>query len=96
MFVVPLLIESGTWSERVDRVAVIDCPEALQVQRVMARNGLAEAQVRAIMAAQATRAQRLAAADDVIENDAGIALLAPQVDRLHAFYVDNAARMTIM
>jgi dephospho-CoA kinase len=96
IFVVPLLVESGTWCERVSRVLVIDCPEALQIQRVMARNGLPEAQVRAIMAAQATREQRLAAADDVILNDDGIELLAPQIERLHTFYLDNAARMTIM
>jgi dephospho-CoA kinase len=96
MFVVPLLVESGSWSERLHRIAVIDCPEQLQVQRVMARSRLPEAQVRAIMAAQATRQQRLAAADDVILNDDGIDLLAPQVDRLHAFYVGNAARIEIM
>jgi dephospho-CoA kinase len=96
IFVVPLLVESGNWSERVSRIAVIDCPEELQVRRVMARSHLPEAQVRAIMSAQATRQQRLAAANDVILNDDGIELLAPQVDRLHAFYLDNAARMTIM
>jgi dephospho-CoA kinase len=60
IFVVPLLIESGTWRERVTRVLAIDCPEEVQVARVMARNGLLEAQVRAIMAAQVTRAQRQA------------------------------------
>ncbi|MGZ5201435.1 MAG: dephospho-CoA kinase [Telluria sp.] len=96
IFVVPLLVESGTWSERVNRVLVIDCPEALQIQRVMSRNGLPEAQVRAIMAAQATRQQRLDAADDVIVNDDGIELLAPQVERMHTFYLDNATRMAIM
>jgi dephospho-CoA kinase len=96
VFVVPLLIESGTWSERVSRVLVIDCPEELQVQRVMARSNLPEAQVKAIMAAQASREQRLAAADDVILNDNGLDLLAPQVERLHAFYMDNAAKMSIM
>jgi dephospho-CoA kinase len=96
IFVVPLLVESGSWSERVDRVLVIDCPEELQIQRVMARNSLPEAQVRAIMAAQATREQRLAAADDVILNDDGMDLLAPQVERMHTFYLDNAARMAIM
>ena len=96
MFVVPLLIESGSWSERVSRVLVIDCPEELQVQRVMARSNLPEAQVKAIMAAQATREQRLAAADDVVLNDDGLDLLAPQVERLHAFYMDNADRMSIM
>ena len=93
IFVVPLLIESGTWAERVTRVLAIDCSEATQVARVMARNGLSEAQVRAIMAAQASRAERLAAADDVILNDDGIEALAPQVERLHAFYLAEAARM---
>jgi dephospho-CoA kinase len=93
MFVVPLLIESGTWRERVARVLAIDCPEEVQVARVMARNGLPESQVRAIMAAQVTRAQRQAAADDIILNDDGLEALEPQVERLHAFYLDEAARL---
>jgi dephospho-CoA kinase len=86
IFVVPLLVESGKWKERVSRVLVVDCPEALQISRVLARNRLPAAQVRAIMAAQATRQARLAAADDVIVNDGGIAQLTPQVERLHALY----------
>jgi dephospho-CoA kinase len=93
IFVVPLLIESGTWRERVSRILAIDCPEATQVARVMARNKLPESQVRAIMAAQVTRAQRLAAADDVILNDDGLEALRPQVERLHAFYMDEAVRI---
>jgi dephospho-CoA kinase len=93
IFVVPLLIESGTWVERVTRVLAIDCSEETQVARVMARNQLSEPQVRAIMAAQVTRAERLAKADDVILNDDGIEALAPQVERLHAFYLAQAARM---
>ncbi|MET0980515.1 MAG: dephospho-CoA kinase [Telluria sp.] len=93
IFVVPLLIESGTWAGRVTRVLAIDCSEETQVARVMARNKLSEPQVRAIMAAQVTRAERLAAADDVILNDDGIEALAPQVERLHAFYLAEAARM---
>ena len=93
IFVVPLLIESGTWRERVARILAIDCPEEMQVARVMARNGLPESQVRAIMAAQVTRAQRLEAADDVILNDDGLDALRPQVERLHAFYLDEAARL---
>jgi dephospho-CoA kinase len=87
IFVVPLLIESGNWRQRVKRVLAIDCAEATQVARVMARNGLSEEQVKAIMAAQATRAQRLAAADDVIDNDDGVAALLPQVERLHRIYL---------
>lgn len=87
IFVVPLLIESGTWRERVTRVLAIDCPEEVQVARVMARNGLDEAQVRAIMAAQVTREQRRAAADDIIVNDDGLDALVPQVSSLHAMYL---------
>lgn len=90
IFVVPLLIESGTWRERVTRVLAIDCPEHVQVARVMARNGLPEAQVRAIMAAQVTRAQRRAAADDIILNDDGLETLRPQVEALHALYLSHS------
>ena len=93
IFVVPLLIESGTWRERVTRILAIDCSEATQVARVMARNNLSESQVRAIMAAQVTREQRLAGADDVVLNDDGIDALRPQVERLHAFYLLEAARL---
>jgi dephospho-CoA kinase len=93
MYVVPLLIESGSWRGRVGRVLAIDCPEAMQVARVKARSGLDDAQVRAIMAAQVTRAQRLAGADDVIVNDDGLEALGPQVTRLHAFYLAEAASM---
>lgn len=86
IFAVPLLVESGSWKNRVSRILVVDCPEQLQVSRVVKRNQLPEAQVRAIMATQATRKERLAAADDVIINDKDIAALTPQVDRLHALY----------
>jgi dephospho-CoA kinase len=89
---VPLLVESGTYRERCDRVLVVDCPESLQISRVMARNGLAEADVRAILATQATRAQRLAAADDVVANDAGLAALEEQITGLHRRYLDLAAQ----
>ncbi|QOY96541.1 dephospho-CoA kinase [Massilia sp. UMI-21] len=90
IFVVPLLIESGSWRDRVTRVLAIDCPEDVQIARVMARNGLAEAQVRAIMAAQVTREQRRAAADDIILNDDGLDALRPQVERLHAMYLSQS------
>lgn len=69
VFVVPLLVESGRWRDRVDRICVVDCDEATQVRRVQRRSGLAPDMVARIMAAQATRAQRLAVADDVILND---------------------------
>ena len=94
IYVVPLLIESGTWRARVARVLAIDCPEEVQVARVMARNGLTEEQVRAIMANQVTRAQRLAAADDVITNDGQLDTLRPQITRIHAQYLAFAERLS--
>jgi dephospho-CoA kinase len=87
IYVVPLLIESGSWRERVSRILAVDCPENVQISRVMARNGLQEAQVKAIMAAQVSRQARLAAADDVVLNDDGLGALAPQVERLHRNYL---------
>ncbi len=84
---VPLLVESGTYRDRCQRILVVDCPEELQIARVIARNGLAAEAVRAIMAAQATRAERLAAADDVVVNDGGFAALETQVDALHRKYL---------
>jgi dephospho-CoA kinase len=92
IFVVPLLVESKNWRQRVDRVLVIDCPEEIQVARVMERNGLPEAQVRAIMAAQVPRAVRLAAADDVLDNAGASGALREKVQQLHALYCALAAR----
>jgi dephospho-CoA kinase len=69
VFDIPLLVESGRWRERVDRVLVVDCSPETQVERVIARSGLRPEEVRAIIAAQASRGQRLAAADYVICND---------------------------
>ncbi|MFN3987922.1 MAG: dephospho-CoA kinase [Rhodocyclaceae bacterium] len=88
---VPLLIESGDYRTRVARICVVDCPEALQITRVMSRNQMDEAQVRAILAAQASREQRLAAADDIIDNAGDLAHLEAQVDRLHRHYLALAA-----
>ena len=68
VFDIPLLVESGRWRAQVDRVLVVDCELATQVARVVARSGLAPAEVEAIIAAQAPRALRLAAADLVICN----------------------------
>jgi dephospho-CoA kinase len=69
VFDIPLLVESGRWRQQVDKVVVVDCAPQTQVARVVARSGLAPEAVRAIMAAQATREQRLAAADIVICNE---------------------------
>jgi dephospho-CoA kinase len=93
LLVVPLLVETGGWRDKVARVLAIDCPEPTQVERVMARNGLPEEQVRRIMAAQASRAARLAQADDVIDNSGPPELLAPQIARLHPFYLAFSQRM---
>ena len=84
---VPLLVESGNYRQRCQRILVVDCPEDRQMERVMARNGMSEAEVRAIMAAQATRAQRLAVADDVVCNDGDLEKLDDQVVKLHAKYL---------
>ncbi len=86
LVVIPLLVETGHYRELLDRVLVIDCPEALQRERTMARSGLSAEEVSAIMAAQADRATRLAAADDVIVNDAGVDALREHVLRLDLKY----------
>jgi len=88
--VVPLLIESPGYRERVARVLVIDCPEALQLERVRSRSGLAPDAVRAIIHSQAPRAERLAAADDVIDNSGTLAALHKQIARLHRRYLELA------
>lgn len=90
LLVVPLLVESGRHKERCQRLVVVDCPEETQIARVMARNGMTRAEVKRIMATQATRAQRLAAADDVIDNSGTPAMLAPQVAVLHDKYLELA------
>jgi dephospho-CoA kinase len=69
VFDIPLLVESGRWRRQVDRVLVVDCEPETQVARVTARSGLSADEVRAIIAAQAPRALRLAAADLVICNE---------------------------
>jgi len=83
---VPLLVESGAAQGRFDRVLVVDCPPAVQVERVMRRSGLAQEQVEAILAAQASREARLAAADDVVDNGGDPAALAPQLAQVHRRY----------
>ena len=91
ILMVPLLIESRDYRTRCQRILVVDCPEELQLARVMARSGLDAAQVRAIMATQVGRAARLAAADDVIDNSQDPAHLRRQVEALHARYLQLAA-----
>ena len=83
VFVVPLLLESSEWFQFIDHVVVADCSEAIQIQRVMERNGLTRQEVESILQAQATRAERLAQADTVIENMGSLEDLAEQVRLLH-------------
>lgn len=90
LLVVPLLIESGAYRGRVNRILVVDCDEAQQVARVVARSGLSEEEVRGIMTTQATRAERLAAADDVVTNAGSRDELQAQVLTLHKRYFELA------
>lgn len=90
MVVVPLLYETRGYAGRVARVLVVDCPEALQLERTAARSGLAPGEVRAIMAAQWPRWRRLQMADDVVWNGGEAAALGPQCERLHRRYAASA------
>jgi dephospho-CoA kinase len=84
--VIPLLVENHA-AARVDRILVVDCPEALQLQRLRERDGSSEAEARQLLAAQAPREARLALADDVITNDGAPAALGPQILALHRKYL---------
>lgn len=90
LLVIPLLLETGQWS-LVDRVLVVDCPERLQMERVQARSGLPQAQIARIMGSQAPRAERLAKADDIIDNQGAPETLQAQVEQLHRCYLALAA-----
>ena len=87
LLAVPLLSATGGYRERMDRVLVVDCTSERQIARVMQRSGLSLEQVMAIIAVQPLREQRLAMADDVIDNDGEAFVLAPQVERLHQQYL---------
>lgn len=95
VLVIPLLVESGQARSRGGRTLVVDCPEPLQVERVMSRNGLKADEVKAIMKAQASRTARLAVADDVILNDRGLEELREQVAALHVKYSSLADKIRI-
>jgi dephospho-CoA kinase len=94
VLVIPLLVESGVDRSRTARVVVVDCPEATQIERVMRRSALPEAEVRSILAAQASREQRLAQADDVIDNSGPPEALHGQVSRLNEKYLTLARSST--
>ena len=91
LLVVPLLIESAGYRERVGRVLVVDCPEAIQITRVRQRSGLPEEEIRRIVASQVQREKRLAAADDMIDNSGPISALQQHVLKLHETYLKLAA-----
>jgi dephospho-CoA kinase len=90
VLVIPLLAEGGR-RDHVDRVLLVDVPEALQVERLMTRDGVSREQAQASLAAQASRAARLAMADDVVQNTARVDDLRAQVAALHENYLQLAA-----
>jgi dephospho-CoA kinase len=85
ILVVPLLLETGK-QDFVDRIAVVDCPEKQQIERVKERDGIPESTIAAIMRTQVSRQQRLTAADDIIDNSYG-ADLVQQIEKLHNLYL---------
>jgi len=91
LLVIPLLVESGRY-DWVDRVLVVDVPRELQLERLTARDGIDRAMAEAMLDAQASRAERLALADDVIDNAGSLADLERQVRALHARYAALAGR----
>ena len=83
VFVVPLLIESGSWVNLIDYLIVVDCPEETQIQRVMHRSNMTRLDVENILKAQTSRKVRLAAANAVIENQGSLDELKSEVLKLH-------------
>lgn len=91
LLVVPLLIE-GPFRDLCERVLVVDVPEQVQIERLVARDGSSEEQARSILAAQASRQQRLDAADDVLANTGDFAELKQSITALHKKYLNISAR----
>lgn len=91
LIVIPLLVETGGYRDVLNRVLVVDCPEEVQIVRVMARSGLTHDEIKAILAAQAGRAERLAVADDIVGNTASLEALRAEVAALHQRYLALAA-----
>jgi dephospho-CoA kinase len=87
IIVVPLLLETGSYRGMIQRVLVVDCTECAQIARATARAGMDEKTVRAIMATQLSREERLAQADEVIVNDTDLSHLEQQVDAVHRKYL---------
>lgn len=91
VLVIPLLMETDQ-KNLVNRILVIDVAEEVQRRRLKTRDGFSDAEINAILGAQSTRAARLAAADDIIENNADLAALHRQVKHYHQKYLDLASR----
>jgi dephospho-CoA kinase len=91
VLVVPLLVETDAYRDLAKRVLVVDCSEVDQIARVRLRSSLSEQTIRGIMASQATRAERLARADDVIPNDADFETLRRRSAEMHQRYLALAA-----
>jgi len=90
ILIVPLLVENlAAWRHDLNRIAVVDCDEQQQIERTSRRPGISGNQARAILAAQSPRAARLAIADDLLDNRAGLAELEAQVRRLHQIYLGH-------
>ena len=96
VIVVPLLLETGAYRDLLNRILVIDCSEEVQVARTMARSGLAETEVRAIMETQVSRAARLSAADDVLLNDGDLPALQNAAGMLHQRYLALARALPVV
>jgi dephospho-CoA kinase len=90
--VIPLLVEVPAARALVDRVLLVDSPEALQITRLMSRDGETESQAHAVLAVQASRSERLQAASDILMNDDDAPALKKAVLRLHGFYLETAAQ----
>jgi len=91
LLVIPLLFETGNYLPLLQRILVVDCEESTQIARAMQRSGLSEQEVRAIMARQVARAERVRRADDIIRNDTGLDALRQQIAQLHQQYIALSA-----
>lgn len=87
LLVIPLLFETLSYQELVQRTLVVDCAETTQIARTMQRSGLDEQTARTIMASQISRAERLRLADEIIQNDGSLDTLRQQVEQLHQHYL---------
>jgi dephospho-CoA kinase len=93
ILIVPLLVETlSSYRDDLDRIAVVDCDEAQQIERTARRPGISRAQAEAILKAQSPRAARLAIADDIIDNRASLAELHDRIEALHPTYLRRPSR----